>query len=1021
MRYAHGSQARTICALFLYLTLIFLTAAPFSAQQAPTSGLRGKILDEFGAVVVGATITATDNNGNTRTSTADSAGAYTVSGLVPGTYSVLVSAAGFAAFEKTDVEVKSGKPQSLDITLRITLEEQQVTVSAESPGLSTDPGSNTGAIILKDKDLEALPDDPDDLSAALQALAGPSAGPNGGQIFIDGFTGGRLPSKDSIREIRINSNPFSAEYDRPGFSRIEILTKPGADKFRGSVFGNFTDESLNARDPFASNRPSFQRRLYGGSVSGPIISKKASFFFDFDKRDLNENALVNATILDPSFNIVPFNLAVVVPQRRTAFSTRFDYQLDQSNTLTGRYSYSRGSIENFGVGDFSLPERAYTTSNNEQSVQLSETAILSTRVVNETRFQFVRGRSSQDGDNTVPTINVQSAFVGGGAQIGTGFTNTDRYELQNYTTWTTGNHSLKIGGRLRVTRVSQLNSSNFGGTYVFTGGIGPQLDANNNVVLDSNGQPILEPITSIERFRRTQVFIAQGLSPEEIRDLGGGAAQLTITGGNPGAHINQTDFGPFIQDDWRVRPNLTLSAGLRYEVQTNIDSPFNFAPRVGIAWAIGGGANNQQPKLLLRVGSGIFYDRVDDNLTLQTIRFNGQNTLQFIVQDPPTLNLFPVVPSVSQLSAFALPQATYAIADDIEAPYSIQTSISVERQLPARFNLTVTYINNRTLHSLRLRNLNAPLPGTFDPAVPGSGVFPLGTTDSIYQYESSGVFDQNLMSVQLRNNLSRWFTFTANYTYGKANSDTDGSGSFPADPYNLSLDYGRASTDIRHRFFFFGNIIAPWGLNFSPLIFANTGRPYNITVGNDLNGDGIINDRPVLATDLTSPGVVITSLGNFDTSLVSGQTIIPRNFAEGPSFFAVNLSVSKTFGFGESRSAVARNSAGQGGRDPGQGGRGGRGGGGGGFGGGGGQARIGGGGGGPAGGGGFGQFGGGGSDKRYNLTLTISANNLFNNINASNPQGNLSSPLFGLSTASVGGFGGSAGGRRIETRLRFSF
>ncbi|MGH9914998.1 MAG: TonB-dependent receptor, partial [Pyrinomonadaceae bacterium] len=529
----------------------------------------------------------------------------------------------------------------------------------------------------------------------------------------------------------------------------------------------------------------------------------------------------------------------------------------------------------------------------------------------------------------------------------------------------------------------------------------------------------------IERYRRTLFFQGQGLPPDQIRALGGGASQLSIAGGNPGAHINQIDLGPFIQDDWRVRPNLTLSAGLRYEVQTNIESPFNFAPRIGVAWAIGGGANNQQPKLLIRAGSGIFYDRVDDNLTLQSIRFNGQNTLQFVTQDPNILDLFPNVASVSQLTGSALPQTIYRVADNIESPYSIQTSIGIERQLPARFYLTTTFINNRTLHSLRLRNINAPLPGTFDPAVPGSGVYPLGTRGNVYQYESSGVYNQNQLSVQLRSNFSRWFTFNANYILAQAKSDTDGSGSFPADPYNLSLDYGRASGDVRHRFFFYGNILGPWGLSFSPLIFANSGRPYNITSGRDLNGDSLFNDRPVLATDVTSSGVVITPLGAFDPNLAPGQTIIPRNFAEGPGFFSVNFSASKTFGFGESTSTAGANPSDQGGkgrdnrggRDGGRGGGGGRDGGG--------NDRVMGGGRGGFGGGGFGgpSFGGGGggSDKRYNLTVSISASNLFNKVNASNPQGNLSSALFGLSTASVGGFGGAGGGRRIETRLRFSF
>ena len=209
----------------------------------------------------------------------------------------------------------------------------------------------------------ALPDDPDDLAAALQALAGPSAGPNGGQIFVDGFTGGRLPPRASIREIRINSNPFSAEYDRLGFGRIEILTRPGTDRYRGQVSLNFNDDALNSRNPFSDTRPAIQTRQYGGNFGGPLLKGKASFFVDFDKRDIDDQSLVVGQTLDANNNIVDFNETVPVPNRRTSFSPRIDYQINANNTLVARYNYTK-TTRITGAGGFSLPSRVYDSENS---------------------------------------------------------------------------------------------------------------------------------------------------------------------------------------------------------------------------------------------------------------------------------------------------------------------------------------------------------------------------------------------------------------------------------------------------------------------------------------------------------------------------------------------------------------------------------------------------------------------------------------------------------------------------------
>jgi hypothetical protein len=466
--------------LLVGITALFINTTIFGQQ---TGSLRGQVTDALGAIVVGANVIAVSADGKEKTTTSNQRGEFAISGLAPGTYTVRVSAPKFAFYENAAVEVKAGDAEELSVILTVEGVEEQVDVSSGEE-VSTDPNNNAGATVLKESDIEALPDDPDELEAALQALAGPSAGPNGGQIYIDGFTGGRLPPRESIREIRINSNPFSAEYDRLGFGRIEILTKPGSDKWRGQAFFNFGDSRLNSRNPFALNRAPSQRRFYGGNVSGPVQKGKSSFFFDISKREDDSNAVVNALILDPSFNVVNFNEEFKVPNRRFSVSPRFDYQINQNNTLVARYGFTRFSVENQGITETSLPTRSYQTENTQHEIRLTETMIINPKTVNETRFQYEFNKREQTGDNSIPTISVPSAFTGGGAQIGLSFNRANSWELQNYTTTALGKnseHSVKFGVRLRGISLKDRSENNFGGTFTFPG-VPFRVDANGNAL-----------------------------------------------------------------------------------------------------------------------------------------------------------------------------------------------------------------------------------------------------------------------------------------------------------------------------------------------------------------------------------------------------------------------------------------------------------------------------------------------------------------------------------------------------------
>ncbi len=969
-----GFSVRALRGLWL---LSFVAAELFA--QSTVGSVRGQVTDPSGAFVPGATVAAVPAQGQPRAVKTNGQGQFVINGLAPGTYTLVVGSKGFTRSETAGVEVAAAAAKTVDVQLSVSVDKQEVTVEDTSTGqVSTDPSSNAGALVLKGADLDALADNPDDLQDDLQALAGPAAGPNGGQIFIDGFTGGRLPPKESIREIRINQNPFSSEYDKLGYGRIEILTKPGTDKFRGQMFFNFADAVFNSRNPFAPDKPPYQQKYFGGNLSGPL-GKKASFFIDVERRNQDEVAVVNAVTLNPSLAVTPFSESVLAPVKRTTFSPRLDYQLNANNTLVGRYTYAKIDQDNQGVGTFSLASRGFNTANTQQTLQVTETSILNAKTINETRFQYNRMRLDQVGDNTTPGIQVLDSFTGGGSAIGLAYNNQDRYELQNYTTITHKTHLFKFGGKLRGSKEADSTTTNYNGLYTFS---------------------------TIEAYQLAEKALAAGAASVP------GATQFSLTKGTSLADVGQVDVGLFAQDDWRLRPNFTLSLGLRYETQNNIHDHSDIAPRVGFAWAVGGSnARTRQPKMVIRGGFGIFYDRFTEDLTLNALHLNGIAQQQYLVQSP---NFYPLIPTQDQLAGFQTSQTIRQVDSHLHAPSITQAAIGVERQLPKNTTLAVTFTNSRGLHVLRSRNINAPMPGT--------GIQPYGDVGNIYQYESSGIFNQHQLMTNVNSRVNSKFSLFGFYVLNYAKSNADGVQSFPSNQYDESTEYGRAQFDVRHRSFVGGSMTLPWGVRMSPFVGASSGVPYNITIGRDLNGDSLFTDRPAFATDLTRASVVTTPYGIFDTNPMPGQTIIPRNFGSGPMQFSVNMRLAKTFGFGatKERAGAAAAAGPDGGGGPGRMPPGGGGGGGGGMrggGGGGGGMRGGGGGGGMG-----GIFGDATTAKRYNLTFSMSARNLLNRTNLAPPIGTLSSPLFGQSNAIASGFFGAAtANRRLELQMRFTF
>lgn len=997
--------------LVVALPLLAVTAA----AQTPGT-LRGTVTDPSAALVPGTTIVV-QGNGISRSTKSDAQGKYTLS-VPAGTYAVRADAKGFITFTSPAVAIAAGQTAALDIALQIATEAQQVSVSDQASGqLSVDASSNVGALVLKNEDLEALPDDPDDLEADLQALAGPAAGPNGAQFFVDGFSGGQLPPKSSIREIRINSNPFSSEFDRPGFGRIEILTKPGSDKFRGSVFANYGDKNLDTRNPFLTTEPGYSSKMLGANFGGPI-GKKMSFNIDFNGRKVAENSLIKAQVLDNSFNEVPYVSAYPVPNHFWLLTPRLDYQINSTNTLVLRYTHI-DSTNIGGVGNFSLPTQATQSYSKVNSVQATETMIIGTKAADETRFQFNESHNSQsaNGNPNIPGIDVSSSFSSGGSPFVANHNYNTSYELQNIVTLTQGAHTIKAGFRGRESETESQSTSNFNGSYSFS------LNTLNGVPACLSGY---SSPTSLDLYRQTQILLSQGVPISAIEAAGCGPTQFTKSGGAPISSVKQFDLGVFVQDDWRFKPNLTISIGLRYESQNNIRDHNDWAPRIAIAWSPDS-KKGAPGKTVIRTGWGMFYDRFDSGNVLQALRFNGstQQSYQLLASNAP-LSYYPNIPPASVLNGGLLQQTIYRIDPSVRAPFMMQAALGIERALPGKSSISINLVNSRGNHTQRTRDINAPLPGTY--TGPGTGVLPFPGYGPIYQYETSGLYKQTQAIFNGSTRFNPRFTLSGYYALGFAHGNAQG---LPMNQYDTSLDYGRTQFDVRHRAFIGGNILLKWGVSAAPFITMSSGSPFNITTGNQFNGDGIFNARPSFATSSSLPAnVKKTAWGTFDLVPVAGETLIPVNYGEGPSQFSANLRISRSWGFGEKAASGmpagmgggGDHGPGGGGPPPGMGGGGGRpGGGGGGMGGGGFGGGM---------GGMMGAMGGGGATgKKYTLNASINARNVFNIVNLAPPSGNLTSPFFGQSTSLSGGGGGgpfggggnAAGNRRIELQLRLSF
>lgn len=835
----------------LPVMLLSLSLPPPAAAQ--TGALYGHVVDPSGAVIPGAIVKLTQGS-QTRQIKSTPDGYYSFPSLVPGAYSVSVSAKGFALLTVPNVNIAARQAIQLNLSMAIAVQNQQVSVEDENQNVGLSPDQNAGATIIKGSALDALSDDPDELKNELQALAGPAAGPNGGQIYIDGFEGGQIPPKSDILEIRVNQNPFSAEFDRIGYGRVEIITKPGTQKYHGTLSSYGNSSAFNSANPLITQQPSYYMWGANANISGPL-SKSASWFFHINRLDRHDQTIINA--LNPQNTSQRIAQAFPTPETYLSIGPRIDLQLTKSNLLTLRGAYYRYTQTGAGVGEFSLSEQASNHTTTFGEFQAGDTILVSPNLVNETRFVWDRTSENNTPVSLAPRITVQGAFTTGGSGAGVSRNHQDLFILQNYSTATAGPHAFHFGVRLRAYRDASYSTAGANGSYYF-----------NSVAAYQAGNPAQYSATIIN---------------------------------NPEARVLLFDSAIFAQDDWRLKPNFELGLGLRFETQNRIHDHADWAPRIAFAWSPD--RNGSGPaKTVIRVGYGWFYDRftvptgfnsaAGTPYILQTIHDNGINEHSYVVTNPGFFDPNNPEPASALASLSSAVPSYRTIDSHFHAALDMQGGVGVDRQITKSVTANLTYLYTQGVHQYLTNNVTAP---AFDAE---SYTVTSPPPDAYnYQFQSGGFYKQHQLIATL-SARTKQVIVSATYTLNHARSDTQGVNYFPSDPQNPGFDYGRAAFDFRHRLTLLDSYTAPWGVVFASLFEVQSGSPYNFTIGNDLTGNNQFNARPTYGT-CGAPGVISTRYGCLDTNPAGkGETIVPFDLGTGPTSVVMHARLSKVIGVG---------------------------------------------------------------------------------------------------------------------------
>jgi Carboxypeptidase regulatory-like domain len=781
------------------LAVLALQHTAAFAQTPRDTSVRVVVSDQTGAVIINARVTLqpTDPAGAAVEGVTDERGEAVFPGVSAGRYAVRAEFPGFEPRTLDEVRVRAGSNTRREMKLSLAKIAEDVQVGQDPRDRALDPRGNSFGNVLTREQIEALPDDPDEMEEALKQMAGPGA-----TIRVDGFRGGKLPPKSQIQSIRFRRDLFAAENHGGGMVFVDIHTRPSGGPLRGSVDFTFRDESLNARNAFAPTLGAEQQHNGTFTLSGSLLKDRTGFTFTtngvnaYDSKTLNA-ALPQGTLSD----------SIRRPTDRANFVARVDHALTKSHALRASFQHNGIDSQNLGVGDYDLASRGYSRDTSEDMFRLSSSGPLGRNLFNESRFQFRRQTSASESLTDAPALLVLEAFNSGGAQVSGGRTGTD-IELASDLDYARGRHSARAGFLLETGKYRSDSAQNMGGTFTFA-----SLDAYNA------GRP----------------------------------TTYTQRTGDPLVDYSHTQFGLYVQDDIRLARSLSLSLGLRHEIQSHVDDYLNFAPRLGLTWS-----PFKSGSTTLRGGAGIFYDWYEAQTYEQTLRVDGVRQTDLVIQNPGFPDPF------FGGNVVVLPSSRYQPAENLRIPTLFRSNVGVERTIGrvARLNVSYGFMQGRDL--LRGRNINAPRP---------EGTRPDPAVGNVTQVESTGRSEGHMVNTGLNVNLPwhRLFMFV-NYGVGKSMNDTDGAFSLPVDSFNPGAEWGPSAMDIRHRVSGMMNMNLWAGFKLATMFNGSSAPAYNITTGGDDNGDTISNDRP------------------------AG---IGRNAARGSGRWDLGARVSYTFGFGK--------------------------------------------------------------------------------------------------------------------------
>ncbi len=779
-----------------------LTLGP-TAQAARDARVTITVVDQTGAVIPNATVTVTpliDPKGPLAPARTGDKGVATVTGLTPGRYSIQAEFQGFEPRLLKEVQLKAGDNKHV-VVLAVQGLQDSVTVTRDAREAASDRRATFGTAMTREQ-IEALSDDPNEMAQQLQDIAGGNA-----IIRVDSFEGGRLPPKSAIKAVHITRDAFAAENHFAGGLFIDIITQPGIGPLRTNMNVRLRDGSMSGRNQLATAKGPERMQAYSGGLGGSLIKQKASFSISVHGTSQFETPVFY--LKQPDGRLVN-SLGPRRPSDNMFVFGLFDYAITRDQTLRVNYSRNQFSTRNLGVGGYDREERGYSTEDHGQTLRIQEAGPLGRRFFTNTRASLgwsdTATRSVFDG----PTLQVLDEFTSGGRQL-TGGTRRKTINLQSDLDYVRGIHSVRTGVQLDGGTYHSDDAANYLGTYTFE---------------------------SLAAFQA------------------GTPRSYTRRDGNANINYKNLQAGIYLQDDIRVRKNLTLSPGVRYELQTHLSDVNNFGPRFGLTWSPG-----KSGKTTLRGSAGIFHDWLSTNTYEQTLRVDGfrQRELNIINPSYPNPGSFGV----------AAPTNRYLLGDDLLMQRSTRFSTGIDQALTKQIRVNATYAHTRGDNLLRGMNLNAPT----------NGVRPDLLFGNVVQVVDDAELRQNTLNVGASINFNtatpgpvmmggdrgmmmimggpppagggaankRWnwrrLTIFGNLFLGRALNNTEGPFSMPVTGL-LADDWGPSNFDVRRRM----NVVFSSSQlrNFNANINLNlsTAAPYTIRTGTDDNRDLVFNDRP---------------------------------------------------------------------------------------------------------------------------------------------------------------------------------